>query len=670
MGSMEAVPSLGCGSGANPSTDTFSIKTVPSPDLDLPNISREYSVYLPPSYSQSSPSPLVMVFHGWGEQASTYHTSYGFDDLARENDFIAVYPQGLDDCQAGADCQHMHSWNGGGTTNNDQACAKYSYVYTYYYSYAYYYDYCYESCAAKSHGCNPCDWTTCYDDVAFVGEMLDSLQTEYCIDLRRQYAIGCSNGGVMTFELVKNLPGQFAGIGSACGARPHAGWDGTLGDGPPVSLIMIGGDRDKVIPLYDPPGVGPPTDKWWWDGYIWAGLRESSAHYVQKNGCVGTIAREFPVGLYTANDMSCVEDGYDCQGGTSVVRCVFSGGHDFNTGTGSDDMLDGPQIMWDFLNARPLIGYSSVTSAMPTPSPSATGTIVSSSTRSSTTVTSRISTMTSMSGTVTSTTATSEAATSTITLTITTTQIAPTPVSSPSVTSTTVTSSVRSSTIVASTTASSASTTQATATTLVYVVAGSLSFESSGALDEVTNVVTSYLSSLYGVRDDQILVSVAYASARSVFNSWDVGFEIVAPFVSAEQILDMTNEIVNDCSSFAANLKTHFQSQGMEMVESSLTVAPPDMNVVPATVTSASVTVNNTSATSEAVTSTTTWTSIAIPTTTATAISTATATATATAAPTGDLSSAARRSSAAKPLAWWLALAAAGLIGARIGNRI
>ncbi|CAK0822316.1 unnamed protein product [Prorocentrum cordatum] len=525
MGSMVPVPSVGCGSNVSLNKDTLSIKTMPSPDLDLPEINRTYSVYLPPSYSQSSPSPLVMVFHGWGERGYTYHTSYGFGDLARENDFIAVYPQGVGDCQAGAECKNFFSWNGGGTTNNDQACGNFSKAYNK--------NVCYESCAVKTHGCNPCDWTTCYDDVAFVGKMLDSLQAEYCVDLRRQYAIGCSNGGVLSFELVKNLPGQFAGIGSACGARPHAGWDGALGDGPPVSLIMIGGDRDRSFPPYDPPGAGPPTDKSWWDGYIYAGLRESTAYYVEHNGCNGTIAREFPVGPYTANDMSCVEDGYDCQGGAGVVRCIFSGGHDFNRGTGSDDMFDGPQMMWDFLSARPLIGYNSVSTAMP----------------------------------------------------------APTPTPSPNATGISVTSPIESSTIVANTTASSASTMQLAAATLLYVVTSSMSFESSGTRDEVTNVIRSRVSFFYGGNGDHRVVHVASASAQSHFNSWDIGFEVVAPLNSAEKVFDMTEEIVNDSFLFTSYLNTSFKSQGMEMVESSLNVAPPEMKISPGTVTSASVTV-------------------------------------------------------------------------------
>ena len=56
---------------------------------------------------------------------------------------------------------------------------------------------CYSSCQIKKGHCHPCDWATCYDDVGFIRSLLTRLGEQYCVDLDRVYAYGCSNGGLM-----------------------------------------------------------------------------------------------------------------------------------------------------------------------------------------------------------------------------------------------------------------------------------------------------------------------------------------------------------------------------------------------------------------------------------------------------------------------------------------
>jgi hypothetical protein len=178
---------------------------------------------------------------------------------------------------------------------------------------------------------------------------------------------------------------------------------------------------------------------------------------------------------------------------------------------------------------------------------------------------------------------------------------------------------------------------------------GSILFESSGAQDEVTDAATYHLSIYFGLDDDQLSVYVASSSARSISKAWDIVFEIVATIASAKQIFDMTSLIVSDSSDFAASLQTSFQSQGVQIVESSLEVTPPEMRILTATATTVSVTLTSTAASS---------------TITLTSSTAATGTSTATATAASDLSLAARR-----PV-WWLALAASGLLGARSGDRL
>jgi len=241
------------------------------------------------------------------------------------------------------------------------------------------------------------------------------------------------------------------------------------------------------------------------------------------------------------------------------------------------------------------------------------------------------------------------------------------------------------------TTATATSTTQSTTTTPLYVVTSSMSFESSGTEDEVTDVVTSHLSNYFGVDDDQLSVSVASSSARSVSSSWDVEFEVVAPIDSAEQLFNATSQVVANPSNFTSALQSSFQLQGLDMVETSLGVTPPEIKIITATVTTVSKTRTSTTASSGTTTSnymststtaatatdtSTTDGSVAESTsgtltTTRTAAATATATIVSTVTTAPALDENGLESSFAKMRqVWLLALATSGLLGARVGERL
>ena len=59
---------------------------------------REYIVYIPETYSQSIPSPILMAFHG-GDGYAHEFMSYeaDFRSIADTAGFILVYPQALED---------------------------------------------------------------------------------------------------------------------------------------------------------------------------------------------------------------------------------------------------------------------------------------------------------------------------------------------------------------------------------------------------------------------------------------------------------------------------------------------------------------------------------------------------------------------------------------------
>ena len=63
------------------------------------------------------------------------------------------------------------------------------------------YDSCTHECTAK----NSCDWTSCYDDVAFVRAMVDYVKDNYCVDAGSVHMTGFSNGGMFLYYAASRL---------------------------------------------------------------------------------------------------------------------------------------------------------------------------------------------------------------------------------------------------------------------------------------------------------------------------------------------------------------------------------------------------------------------------------------------------------------------------------
>ena len=129
---------------------------------------RSYRIHLPRGYVASRPTPLVLVFHGGGGTAAGAESSTGLSQLADQQRFIAVYPQGLPFGQIGG---AYTTWAATGPLDSVGSGT---------------------------------------DDLLFVSVLLDDLQQRYCVDPRRIYATGFSAGGAMTSFLTCGLTGRIA----------------------------------------------------------------------------------------------------------------------------------------------------------------------------------------------------------------------------------------------------------------------------------------------------------------------------------------------------------------------------------------------------------------------------------------------------------------------------
>ena len=198
----------GCGHASPIETGMSTAITIPvNPATSEGYHTRTAIVHVPATYDPLQLYAVVLSFHGYGGHAIGMDHSSGFSQLADKQGFLAVYPQGLPDGKTGTPF-----WAHVG---------------------------------AIDYG---------IDEAAFVTRLLDTLQKKFCVDAKRIYATGFSNGGGMTNFLACRLADRitaFAPISGNFYALP-----GGCNPGRSVPILDFHGTKDGVLPY-----MGIPTSK-------------------------------------------------------------------------------------------------------------------------------------------------------------------------------------------------------------------------------------------------------------------------------------------------------------------------------------------------------------------------------------------------------------------------
>ena len=211
---------ISCKSEDNTQVDEDGIITgLQTKTLTHDNVNRNYLVYIPDSYDSEIDYPLMFVFHGFGGIATQFINSADMRDLAESNNFIVVYPQGLD---LGGTGSHWNCSNPSADNKSD------------------------------------------VDDIGFIENLIDQLIVDYpVIDSKRIYAAGYSNGGFMSYYLACNSK-KFAAIGSVAGTMLDDSYQSCNANFP-TAMINIHGTNDFDVP-YDGntyyPSI-PEVVDWW-----------------------------------------------------------------------------------------------------------------------------------------------------------------------------------------------------------------------------------------------------------------------------------------------------------------------------------------------------------------------------------------------------------------------
>jgi polyhydroxybutyrate depolymerase len=218
-------------------------------------VDRVYRVHVPRSYDAAGPAQVVFNFHGYLSNEVQQADWSNLNEAADARGFIAVHPRGRDS-----------SWNAGVCCGNAMARGD--------------------------------------DDVAFVRAVLDAVSRDYCVDPRRVYATGFSNGAFFANRLACEMSDRFAAIAAVSGlvgVTPCA-------PARPVPVINFHGDADLVVPYQGSALLGFPA------------VVDSTRGWVTRDGCNAAGAETLRRG-----DARCVSFG-GCAGDAEVVLCTLSGG--------------------------------------------------------------------------------------------------------------------------------------------------------------------------------------------------------------------------------------------------------------------------------------------------------------------------------------------------------
>lgn len=142
---------------------------------------RNFHVFVPSTYDESTAVPLVFMFHGSGGNGNNVYETSGWKEVAEANGFIVVFPTALEYFVVELN-KSQTKWSAGGLDTELEPGAN------------------------------------VVDDIPFVNAMLSSLINSFTIDEARIYASGFSNGGGFTkSRIMCELSDIFAAVATSGG---------------------------------------------------------------------------------------------------------------------------------------------------------------------------------------------------------------------------------------------------------------------------------------------------------------------------------------------------------------------------------------------------------------------------------------------------------------------
>ena len=268
-------------------------------------IDRRFYLYVPNNYSANIPIPVLFNFHGGGGDPISY-MNYTSDmrGLAEANNFILIYPEAIADPNTGS-----ISWIDKATNGAPR------------------------------------------DEILFIESIINSVSSNYSVDLDRIYACGYSEGGIFSYELACRLNNYIAGIASVSGSmlseseRSNLGFSNCSPQHPTAIMLIPGTNDSNAHSLYQ----GCCLD-WGLDSY-YLSVDQITDYWTNYNTTDNNPSVS-DVSNTNTSDGSTVQRKIwsNGQGGVEVQELKIIGGEHEWPGTSGNMDINANNEIWQFLS--------------------------------------------------------------------------------------------------------------------------------------------------------------------------------------------------------------------------------------------------------------------------------------------------------------------------------
>lgn len=266
-----------------------------------------YLLHVPRSYLPSKPTSLILALHGGGGDMEIQYNEkfYHLVSASEKYGFIAAFPNGHSLVGSGK----LATWNAG-------------------------------KCCGDGRDLK-------IDHVKMIREMVTKIKLLVNVDSRKVFAIGMSNGGMMSYRLACEAPDVFKAIVSVAGTDVTTLCEPSQA----ISILHIHAKDDDHV-LFDG-GMGKNAFRDPSKVTEFTSVPNTIAKWTRINSCKEAPQRTLKVaGAYC--------DTYkNCKDGTSVQLCVTDvGGHSWpggvkpRTNEPGSTAIDGNALIWNFLKAQ------------------------------------------------------------------------------------------------------------------------------------------------------------------------------------------------------------------------------------------------------------------------------------------------------------------------------
>ena len=187
-----------------------------------------------PAVSGDRPLPLVLAFHGFRDDAAGLRGSSGLVPLAASGALVAIHPEGHEGVELLSAVGRGWEFVGGDLR-----------------------------------------------DRSFVRALLDAVEAERCIDRRREFATGFSNGAFFANYLGCALSDRLAAIAPVAGAEPLDGCPLSV----PLPVLLFHGAEDPIVPV----ARISAAQEWWRKTNRCAGIDRQQDGCLAASGCAADL---------------------------------------------------------------------------------------------------------------------------------------------------------------------------------------------------------------------------------------------------------------------------------------------------------------------------------------------------------------------------------------------